>query len=291
MSPALQKAESRLDAVNETLRRGAGYLMSRQTQAADAGHAYWWGDLTADSTLESDFILLELWRHPPQNGVWNPPTKALIDRAARSILDRQLPDGGFNIYAKGPSEISATVKAYTALKLAGIPISDPRMAQARERIVALGGLQAANSYVKINLSLFGLYPREHVPSVPPEVILLGNAIYEMSSWTRAIVMPLAILHAMNPQRPVPAGFNLHELLVGSSFEFPNNEGTFSWRNFFLKADKFLKWWEKHGSKTIRKKAIRRAEQWILARTHYSDGLAAIYPSMMYVVMTTYIIDG
>jgi len=128
--------------------------MSRQTQAADAGHAYWWGDLTADSTLESDFILLELWRHPPQNGVWNPPTKALIDRAARSILDRQLPDGGFNIYAKGPSEISATVKAYTALKLAGIPISDPRMAQARERIVALGGLQAANSNVAINFLRF-----------------------------------------------------------------------------------------------------------------------------------------
>ena len=82
-------------------------------------------DLTADTTLESDFILLELWRHPPQNGVWNPPTRPLVDKAVQSILARQLPDGGFNIYAEGPSEISATVKAYTALKLAGLAYDDP----------------------------------------------------------------------------------------------------------------------------------------------------------------------
>ena len=69
----------------------------------------------------------------------------------------------------------------------------------------MGGLQAANSYVKVNLSLFGLYPREHTPSIPPEVMLLGRLIYEMSSWTRAIVIPLSIVHAMNPRRPVPAG--------------------------------------------------------------------------------------
>ena len=83
------------------------------------------GGLTADTTLESDFILLELWRHPPENGVWNPPTRPLIDKAVRSILARQLPDGGFNIYAQGPSEINATIKAYTALKFAGLAATIP----------------------------------------------------------------------------------------------------------------------------------------------------------------------
>src|SRR5262249_35590433 len=153
---------------------------------------FWWGDLTADTTLESDFILLELWRHAPQDGAWNPPTRNLIDKAKRSILSRQLPDGGFSIYENGPSQISASLKAYVALKLAGIPVDVPELTRLRERILALGGLQAANSYVKINLSLFGLYPREHTPCVPPELMLTGNMIYEMSSWTRAIVIPLSI---------------------------------------------------------------------------------------------------
>ena len=85
---------------------------------------------------------------------------------------------------------------------------------ARERILSLGGIQAANSYVKINLSLFDLYPRELCPSIPPELMLLPHDfIYQMSSWTRAIVIPLSIVHAMNPRRPVPDGFNLNELFI------------------------------------------------------------------------------
>ncbi len=280
MSPSLQLADALTAVCAQARRRAAGYLLERQHE-----QGYWWADLTADTTLESDFILLELWRHPPREGEWSPPTRPLIDKAVRSILARQLTDGGFNVYAHGPSDISATVKAYTALKLAGLAPDDPNVARARERIQALGGLQAANSYVKVNLSLFSLYPREHTPRIPPEFMLLGKFIYEMSSWTRAIVIPLSIVHAMNPRRPVPAGFTLNELfLPGVPLEFPNNEGFFSWRNFFLKADKFLSLWERHGSRGLRTRAIRRAEQWILARTRYSDGLAAIYPPMMYIIM-------
>src|SRR5207237_1752367 len=133
--------------------------------------------------------------------------------AVVSILERQLPDGGFNIYAGGPAEVSASVKAYLALKLAGVSIDSDRMQMLRERILALGGIQAANSYVKVNLSLFDLYPREFCPSIPPEVMLLGKFIYQMSSWTRAIVIPLSIVHSMNPRRPVPEGFNLKELFL------------------------------------------------------------------------------
>jgi squalene-hopene/tetraprenyl-beta-curcumene cyclase len=280
MSPSLQFADSLVAACSRSARKAVNFLLAQQHR-----DGFWWADLTADTTLESDFILLELWRHPPIGGIWNPPSKPLIDKAVRSILERQLPDGGFNIYAEGPSEISASIKAYTALKLAGLGYDDPNLKRLRERILALGGLQAANSYVKVNLSLFGLYPREFTPVIPPEFMLLGNLIYEMSSWTRAIVIPLSIVHAMNPQRPVPAGFTVSELLVpGVALDFPNNEGFFSWRNFFLKADKILRFWERHGSRAIRRKAIHRAEQWMLERSRYTDGLAAIYPPMMYVIM-------
>ncbi len=279
-SPSLQIADTLLAESSATLRRASDYLLSRR-----AGQGYWCGELTADTTLESDFILLELWRHPPQNGAWNPPTRPLIDKAVRSILARQLPDGGFSIYEKGPSEVSASIKAYTALKLAGVDPAGSQLSRLRERILALGGLQAANSYVKINLSLFGLYPREQTPSIPPELSLAGNLIYEMSSWTRAIVTPLSILHSMNPQRPVPAGFTLEELFVpGVSMAFAKPERFLSWRTFFFVADRFLKFWERHGSRGLRKRAIQRAEQWMLDRTHCSDGLGAIYPSMMYVIM-------
>lgn len=280
MSPSLQVSDGVWSAAAQALDRASRYLLSRR-----APDGYWWGDLTADTTLESDYILFELWRHPPTGGAWNPPTRARIDRAVASILARQLKDGGFSIYASGPSEISASVKAYVALKLAGIPANDARMLRLRDRILAMGGIQAANSYVKLNLSLFGLYPREFTPSVPPELMLLGNLIYEMSSWSRAIVVPLSIILAANPQRPAPAGFTLQELfLPGKSLEFANNEGFFSWRNFFLQADKLGKLWERYGSKSLRGRAIRRAEQWMLERTRFSDGLAAIYPCMMYTVM-------
>ncbi len=281
MSPILQLADTHVAACAEAQRRAVNHLVGLQKP-----EGYWWADLTADTTLESDFILLELWRNPPDaNGVWNPVNRARIDRAVQSILARQLPNGGFNIYCEGPAELSATIKAYTALKLAGLEYDDPHLAKARELILEMGGLQAANSYVKVNLSLFGLYPREHTPTIPPEGMLLGKLIYEMSSWTRAIVIPLAIVHAMNPQRPVPKGFTLSELLVpGAPWGFPNDEGFFSWRNFFLKADRYLKFTERKMWRGMRTKAIKKAEKWMLERTRYTDGVAAIYPPMMYVIM-------
>ena len=246
---------------------------------------YWWADLRADSTLESDYILLQLWCHPPVDGVWNPPTRRLIDKAGQSILDRQLPDGGFNIFPDGPADVSASVKAYFALKLAGIPVTDPRMTSLRGRILDLGGIQAVNSYVKINLSLFDQFPRKYAPSVPPELMLAGSFIYEMSSWTRAIVIPLAIIHAANPSRPVPAGFHLDELhKPGVPMRFPNEDGLLSWRGFFLTVDSLLKLYERVAPGFVRGRAVRRAERWLIEHTRHSEGLGAIYPAMMYAIM-------
>jgi len=138
--------------VGDVIRRAAASLINRQNR-----EGFWWADLRADTTLESDYILMELWLHPPVDGVWNPPTRPKIERAVAAILARQLEDGGFNIYRKGPAEVNASIKAYFALKVAGVAASDPRMLRLRDRILELGGLQAANSYVRINLSLFNYF--------------------------------------------------------------------------------------------------------------------------------------
>jgi squalene-hopene/tetraprenyl-beta-curcumene cyclase len=281
MNTQLETAKSIETGAQNAVERARARLVELQ---AEDGH--WCGELTADTTLESDYILFQLWLYPPSGGRWAPPTRALIEKAVQSIFERQLDDGGFEIFAGGPSEVSASVKAYVALKLAGVNACDPRMARLRGRILELGGIQAANSYVKINLSLFDLYPRQYCPSIPPEIVLLPfRLLYQMSAWTRAIAVSLSIVHAANPRRPVPAGFDLKELWVeGVSPEFHRDGSLLSWHNTFLAADSFLKWWERNGSQAIRRKAIARAAEWMIERLHHSDGLGAIYPPMIYSVM-------
>jgi squalene-hopene/tetraprenyl-beta-curcumene cyclase len=281
MKPSLELADSLIANATEAIKQASQCLFDRQY-----AEGYWCADLTADTTLESDYIMMELWLHPPVNGTWNPPKPCRIQKAAQSILARQLPDGGFNIYPHGPADVSASIKAYFALKLSGLSTDDLRMQRLRERILDLGGIQAANSYVRINLSLFKLFPRDACPAIPPELILLpGKFIYQMSAWTRAIVIALAIVHSSNPEKPVPEGFTLEELFVPGQPLHPAREnGLFTVSNAFLVLDRFAKGWAKWGSKTIRRHAIKKCEEWMLERLDGSDGLGAIYPAMQYSVM-------
>ena len=111
------------------------------------------------------------------------------------------------------------------------------------------------------------------------ILLPFRFIYQMSSWTRAIVMPLSIVHASNPRRPVPAGFTLEELyLPGAPMPFRNGIlGLFSWRNCFLTLDRFLKVWERVGPRFVRRAAVTKCAEWMIERFERSDGLGAIYP--------------
>ena len=119
--------------------------------------------------------------------------------------------------------------------------------------------------------------------MPPEIVMLpGNVLYEMSSWTRSILVPLSIVQARGSNRRAPAGFNLDELLLpGVKLALPKRKGL---AVLFHHLDRMFKVWEKRGSERIRGAAIREAERWILARTHYTEGLGAIYPAMMYFIM-------
>jgi len=279
LAASRQQARQRYDKVHHATNRAAEALIPLQHQ-----DGYWCGELTADSTLESDYVLLQLWMHPADAaGSWNPPARHRLEKACRQILNNQLPDGGWSIYKPGPSELNATVRAYTALKLCGFDIDSAEMTKARRRALQLGGLQACNSYTKINFSFFDLYPRRFVPSVPPELAIApGDVLYEMSSWTRTIVIPLSIVQALGQVKLTPGGMRVDELLAPRKrFAMPKLDAA---ALVFKHVDKAMKIWEKRGWKNVRAKAIREAERWMLERTRYTEGLGAIYPAMMYTIM-------
>ncbi len=260
-------------------RNAAEALLSMQ--AADGS---WCGDLLGDSTLLSDYILLQLWMHPPDvDGVWRHPDPVRIARVVDSIWRHERPEGGWNLFPAGPAEINATVRAYTALKLAGVDANTPEMQRICALIQTLGGLQACNSYTKINLSLFGLFPRRFVPTVPPEILLVpGSVLYEMSSWTRTIIVPLAIVQALGETCATPHGVTVNELFnPGKRLSLPKRDRI---SELFVQADRLFKLWQQRGPQKIRSKAIRSAERWMLEHMQYTEGLGAIYPAMMYAIM-------
>src|ERR1700691_5232987 len=145
--------------VEQAVSRSVKWMLSAQSQ-----EGYWWGELEADTTLESDYIL---YLHI-LGDLESPKTRKL----AKYIRDRQLPDGGWNIFYGGPSELNATVKAWVGLRLAGDPPDAPHILRAKERIHALGGLAASNSYVRFYLAMVGAIDWSHVPAIPPELMLL-----------------------------------------------------------------------------------------------------------------------
>ena len=242
---------------------------------------YWVGELMVDSTLASDTIIYRHWAGKVD--------KAWQRKAVSHILSMQLPDGGWNIYYGGPSDVNATIKAYLALKLAGVRVTDRCMLRAREIALRLGGVSRMNTFSKLYLALIGLFPWDYVPTIPCEVLLLGKwfhvNFWDMSNWSRAMLVPLAIINHFKPTRPVPV--DLDELYPEGYHErdlalAPDPE-TVSWRNFFLWLDrlhKFAEWFAEHKIHPFRRAALKKAEAWMLERFEGSDGLAAIFPAML-----------
>ncbi len=234
-----------------------------------------------DSTLASDTIIYHHWAGKVD--------KEWQCKAVNHIFSMRLPDGGWNIYFGGPSEVNATIKAYLALKLAGVRTTDRRMLRAREVALSLGGVPRMNTFAKLYLALIGLFPWDYVPTIPCEVMLIGKwfhvNFWEMSNWSRAMLVPLAIINHFKPTHPVdadldelyPEGYHERDLALAPD---PDN---LSWRNFFLWLDrlhKFAEWFAEHKIHPFRKRALKNAERWMLERFEGSDGLAAIFPAML-----------
>ena len=268
------RLQQQVERLEQAVERGAEHLLSLQVE-----EGYWVGELQADTTLESDYIyyLYVLRKADPVR----------IAKLANYVRRRQLPDGGWNTYPGAPSELNATCKAYFALKLAGDDPDSPHMSRARATVHRLGGLEHTNSYVRFYLALVGAVGWELVPAIPPELMLLPNwfylNIYEMSSWTRGIVIPMAILAALRPDFRLPERAQVDELFCdihNKAAAFSWDPELISWRNFFLVLDRAMKLYEKLPWKPLRQRAIREAKSWLLEHIERTEGLAAIYPAMM-----------
>ena len=251
-----------------------------ELQGADG---YWCADLLADTTLNSDYIML-------LNFLGN-PSPGKIQKLANFIVSEQLPDGGWPIYLNGPAEITATLKAYWALKFAGFNPRDELMQRARHKLNELGGIHQINTFAKFYLAIFGLYDWRGVPTIPPEMIFFPQwipfNIYEFSSWSRTIIIPLSIVNALKHSRPAPEYARLDELFPDKRRFVPlketiatHNSKDLFWHKFFLSCDRSLKVFENFNVVSLRRMAINRAEQWISEHQKGSSGLSAIFPSML-----------
>ncbi|MGB8353796.1 MAG: squalene--hopene cyclase [Chthoniobacteraceae bacterium] len=263
------------------LENGIRQAQQNLLRLQDPDDGYWVGELMVDSTLCSDYILYMHWA-----GSVDP---VLQEKCVQHIRRRQLPDGGWNIFEGGPSEINACVKAYFALKLASHSPNSPWMKDARATILRLGGIPQMNTYAKLYLALLGQFPWKYLPTIPVESVLFPDwlffNIYEMSSWSRAMLMPLAIINHFKPTRQLPAEMQLHELYpVGTEqkdFSLARDERLFTWRNFFLRCDAGLKLLHKLSWHPLRRLALQEAEAWMVERMgEGSDGLAAVFPAML-----------
>ncbi len=243
-------------------------------QRRDDGH--WCSELEGDTILESEYVLL---LHFLGRGD-DPRVAACCER----LRSQQQSDGGWAIYPDGPTAPSVSVKAYLCLKLAGDDPQSARMADARRAILRAGGLRACNSYTRLYLSIFGLWSWRRSPAVPPELILLPRWFYfnlhEMSSWTRTIVVPLSVIWALRPS--VPVDVTLDEL-HGDSGPGRSRRTLYEsfWSAVFAGVNGLIKLVEVVGPvPRWRRRALEKAEEWLIAHVEGSDGLGAIFPAMV-----------
>ncbi|WP_437201383.1 terpene cyclase/mutase family protein [Planctomicrobium sp. SH664] len=283
---ALPQHSSRTPAT-QAMEQARDWLLSQQHP-----DGYWVGELQGDTILESEYVLLLAWLGREQDPV--------VAECAEYIRQQQIPTGGWAQYPGGPLEISSSVKAYWVLKIAGDDPQAPHMQLAREAILENGGAERVNSFTRYYMALLGLISYGQCPAVPPELILLPKwcplNIYEMSSWSRTIVVPLSLLWAYQPQRELPEAHRINELFVTSpdqlSVSMPSSAQLDSlrqptrinWEALFRWIDRAWKGIEWLGLKPLRARAARLCEQWILDRFPESDGLGAIFPPIVWSVI-------
>ncbi|MEN6356966.1 MAG: squalene--hopene cyclase [Armatimonadota bacterium] len=260
-------------AVTSAVDKAVSYLIGIQHP-----DGYWVGELEGDTILESEYIILmRFLGHGDE---------AKLGKAAAYIRQKQMECGGWSLFPGGPVDVSSSVKAYFSLKLTGSTGDEPYMIRAREAIEKAGGVWATNSYTRFYLAMLGQIPWNDAPAVPAELMLLPDwfyfNIYEISSWSRTFVVPLTIIWARKLTVQLDHLRGIRELIEPRQRNRKQHKGgLFTWKHFFYTVDSAIKLAEKIGFLPWREKGVRRAEQWMLDHLDHSAGLGAIYPPIVY----------
>jgi squalene-hopene/tetraprenyl-beta-curcumene cyclase len=245
---------------------------------------YWVGELQGDSILESEYLLLKFileQEHDPELG-----------RIANYLRNLQNSEGGWSLFPGGPSDLSGTVKAYFALKLMGDDANAAHMMRARKVVLELGGAEKCNSFTKLYFAALGQISYDACPSVPPEIVFLPKwfyfNLYHVSAWTRTMILPLSFVTTLRYVRRLPEKMGMAELYIDTEAANRVAERPVglprSWREFFLRVDQLLKVYDKAPIAGLRQKAMKAAEEWLLERMGDSEGLGAIFPPMVYMLI-------
>jgi squalene-hopene/tetraprenyl-beta-curcumene cyclase len=259
----------------EAAARATQYLVATQH-----ARGYWHAPLEANGTMEAEYVFMNrmLGRERPD----------LERRMAERLLALQQADGSWPIWREGPGNVSATIEAYFALKLAGFGEREPALTRARDFVLAHGGLARAGVFTRIWLAWFGQFPWAGIPAMPVELVLLPPwfpiNIYAMSSWARGTVVPLALLMAYRPAVRVPPGAAVPELWraapTPADLRFARSRELVTTRNFFLALDRALKLAGRNPWKPLRRRAIARAIEWIVRHQDRNGQWGGIQPAMV-----------
>lgn len=252
--------------VRRAIRLTRQWLLSRQEPD---GH--WCGELEADSSLQSETILLLAFLGREQT--------PLADQAAEQLIQTQASDGAWAAFPGGPPDLNATIKAYFALKLAGHAPSREYMGRAQRAVLAAGGADAADAFTRFYLAILDQIPYDCCPALPPEAMLLPGwlpiNLYRIAVSSRALFVPLSIVSALRPVRQISVNRGVRELFVKS----PNQWPPLPIGRFWRAADLTAKWLQRRRWTPLRAKAIEHAKNWILERFRGSDGPAAHFTSI------------
>jgi len=275
--------------IQDTLEHAIGALKSLQH---DDGH--WCAELEGDSILESEYLLMKfILGQEDAPMAEGRPASDVLPRIAAGLRKQQRADGGWGQFPGSGVDISATVKAYFALKLMGDAVTAPHMKKARECVLKHGGAEQCNSFTNFYLACLGQISWHAVPAIPPEIIFLPRWSYfhltKVSAWTRTMILPLSLVVTLRPTRRLPTHLCIDELFLDQRQRHQLSgkpDVPSGWKRFFQTVDRTLKLLHRVGGTPFRRMAIKRAEQWILDRAGQAGvattaGLGAIFPPMVY----------
>ena len=269
-----------LDALEPRIEKATQALL-----ACQRSDGHWVFELEADATIPAEYVLLRHYLGEPVDA-------ALEAKIAVYLRRIQGAHGGWPLFRDGDLDVSATVKAYFALKMIGDSVDADHMRRAREAVRARGGAERANVFTRILLALFGFIPWRAVPVIPVEVMLLPKwfpfHLDKISYWSRTVIVPLLVLTAKKPRARNAKGVRIDELFVappqsiGPTPKAPQQKASWFW--FFRGVDNVLRATEPFFPKATRRRAIDRAVAWVGERLNGEDGLGAIFPAMANSVM-------